>query len=46
MGEEVEVKMLSLQAKDEITSIKGKDLLTLADYSPAVITGLLKKQRN
>lgn len=45
MGEEVEVKMLSLQAKDEITSIKGKDLLTLADYSPAVITGLLKKAK-
>ncbi len=45
MGEEVEIKMLSLQAKDESTSIKGKDLLTLADYSPAVITGLLKKAK-
>lgn len=37
--------MLSLQAKKANTSIKGQDLLTLADYSPATIKALLKKAK-
>ncbi|GLB58888.1 ornithine carbamoyltransferase [Cytobacillus sp. NCCP-133] len=35
--------MISTQSADKTLNIKGQDFLTLADYSPEVIKGLLKK---
>lgn len=37
--------MISIQASDKLLNLKGKDFLTLADFSSEEIKGLLEKAK-